>query len=82
MTGPVKTCYGDEELTAAMQSMREYRVRRLPVVDHQGRLCGMVTLNDLILAADGGVRTADVLETLRAICEHYRPAQNAMVVAA
>ncbi len=40
-------CYDDEDLRAVREKMTRARVRRLPVVDHQRRLVGMVSANDL-----------------------------------
>jgi CBS domain-containing protein len=48
MTAPVKTVGRDDGIFDTTQSMREYAVRRLPVVDNEGRLVGLVTLDDLL----------------------------------
>lgn len=44
---PVRCCWADDTIEAAQAIMRAYRVRRLPVVDPQGRLVGLVTLGDI-----------------------------------
>lgn len=41
----------DEDLTTATELMREYSVRRLPVID-DGRLVGIVTIGDLALVVE------------------------------
>ncbi|MDR6538142.1 CBS domain-containing protein [Variovorax soli] len=38
----------DEDVLDAMDRMRLHGVRRLPVVDHGGRLVGIVTLDDIL----------------------------------
>ena len=66
----------DVELT-----MRELKIRRVPVTDEDGRLVGIVSLADLARAARVGaashseeiVSERDVGHTLAAICEPGRP---------
>jgi CBS domain-containing protein len=62
--------------------MREGRVRRLPVVGFGGTVLGILSMNDILLAA--GPRKAvsyeDVVQVLQAICGHHHPAPH--VVAA
>jgi CBS domain-containing protein len=48
MSREVHTCKAEDELTAAHGLMREHRIRRLPVVDEDGLLIGLVSLNDII----------------------------------
>ena len=73
----------DDEGRMALETMRMERVRRLPVVDAEQRLRGMVSINDLVLRAQpSGVRPApglsanDVLVTLQGICRHPIPAER------
>jgi len=59
MTSPVLTVNPETPITAAVELMIERRIKRLPVVDAQGRLEGMVgraALLGALLAADGTVR--------------------------
>jgi CBS domain-containing protein len=66
----------DVELT-----MRELKIRRVPVTDEDGRLVGIVSLADFARAArndaasrsDESVSERDVGHTLAAICEPGRP---------
>jgi CBS domain-containing protein len=46
-TRPVHACRPTDSIEAAERLMRAARVRRLPVVDRQGRLIGIVALGDL-----------------------------------
>lgn len=48
MTTPITTIAQDRELYDATWYMQSYKVRRLPVVDEDGRLVGIVTLDDLL----------------------------------
>jgi CBS domain-containing protein len=52
MSKEVVSCAPDDSLIAATESMRAGQVRRLPVIDSEGSLAGMVSLNDLAREAD------------------------------
>lgn len=49
MTQDVKYCYEDEDLNHVAKNMAELRVRRLPVLNRDKRLVGIVSLGDLAL---------------------------------
>ncbi len=71
------TCFADDDAAKVLKIMRTKKIRRVPVTDHEGRLVGIVSLNDFALAvgnrkADAPPAT-DVLHALKSICEH-RPA--------
>lgn len=73
MSRDVKSCGPDESLDDARERMAECQVRRLPVVA-DGRLVGVLSLNDIAIAAHIRGRAkptgAQVAETLAAICRH------------
>jgi CBS domain-containing protein len=54
MARTVRTCRADDDLDVALRRMKEHRVRRLPVVDADGCVVGMVGLADLASAALSG----------------------------
>ncbi|HEU4620282.1 MAG TPA: CBS domain-containing protein [Gammaproteobacteria bacterium] len=64
----VRTCRADEPLSNAVAAMRDGQVRRLPVVDAEDRLVGMLSLADSARAAGESDLAAAVGETLAAIC--------------
>lgn len=41
------TCRADQEILAAAEAMGDMQVRRLPVLDADGRLVGMISLGDI-----------------------------------
>lgn len=49
MTKPVFTIEQTEEVGAAISLMADKQVRRLPVVDHEQKLVGMISLGDLAI---------------------------------
>jgi CBS domain-containing protein len=53
MTQDVKYCFEDEDLGQAAQSMSDQRVRRMPVLDRNKRLVGVVSLGDIAAAEPG-----------------------------
>ena len=54
MTNEVVSVRPDDDCVAAASRMSEAQVRRLPVVDEQERLCGIVSLGDLSRETDDG----------------------------
>jgi CBS domain-containing protein len=47
MTDEVMYCFEDEDIQHICQNMAEIQVRRLPVVNREKRLVGIVSLSDL-----------------------------------
>jgi CBS domain-containing protein len=52
MTADVKYCYEDEDLDHVAENMGDIKVRRLPVVNREKRLVGIVALGDLARVED------------------------------
>ena len=76
MRRTVETCRPDEDVNVALDRMKARRVRRLPVLDGQGKLVGILSLNDIVLAMGPGamaVKPTAVLQTFKAICAHNLP---------
>jgi len=71
---PAVTCSPRDDVHLAMGKMKTYRVRRLPVVDQDGALVGIVSMNDLVLAVAPESPLGDkVVDTLQTISEHQVP---------
>jgi CBS domain-containing protein len=72
-TKPV-TCTPRDDVYQAMGKMKTHRVRRLPVVDKDGILVGIVSMNDLVLViAPESALGGKVVDTLQTISEHQLP---------
>jgi len=48
----VFACNPEDDIHMALQTMREGHVRRLPVVDYNGDLAGVVSMDDLLFRAE------------------------------
>jgi CBS domain-containing protein len=80
ITGNVFSCRPEDDLSDALKTMQNERVRRLPVVNGEGELCGILSVNDILLRAEvaGGKKTSalsypEAVDTLKSICEHRTP---------
>ncbi len=81
MAREVFACLPDDNLAEAEDIMRKRRVRRLPVIDLEGQLVGLISLNDLARESarqqtrvQKDLTPADVSATLAAICQPRHPA--------
>jgi CBS domain-containing protein len=54
MSADVKYCFEDDELDLVAQNMADIKVRRLPVLNRDKRLVGIVSLGDLALTDGAG----------------------------
>lgn len=78
MSRTVYAAEAEEDIEQALQTMREHKVRRLPVLNLEGELQGIVSMNDIVLKAKGNgkkpkIDYGDVVKTYQAICEHPLP---------
>jgi len=78
MTGQVYAVKPEDDVDLALQEMQEHKIRRLPVVNPEGELEGILSMNDVVLKAP----QSDVLKTYQAICSHNLvPAQASSAAA-
>lgn len=71
MTSRVFTCGPDDPIDTALVTMKEHRVRRLPVVDAKGRLKGVLSADDMVRntgLARGRLTAEAVIDVLRHVC--------------
>lgn len=71
MTADPATIQKDEEAIEISRAIEEYNVRRFPVVDEDGALTGIVTLDDLV--ATIGEQLENVADTIEVQSPGYRP---------
>ncbi len=84
MTGQVYFVNPEDEVDQALEAMREHKIRRLPVVNAEGELEGILSMNDVVLNAktsDGArgssIGYGDVVKTYQAICQPPLPMASA-----
>jgi CBS domain-containing protein len=67
MCRQVLACHIDDSVETAQQLMREGQVRRIPVIDNDGRPVGMLTVNDVARAAAQNRRAGDDREVIETV---------------
>lgn len=63
MSSSPRWCFEDEELSDVSDHMAEFKIRRLPVLNREKRLVGMISLGDVALA-DSGRASAHALHEI------------------
>lgn len=67
MTHPIIYCMAEEDIEDAVRLMKKNKIRRLPVIDKQKRMVGMLSLGDIAAVASPSI----CRETLRAVSTHH-----------
>jgi CBS domain-containing protein len=67
MTSGIHCCREDDELDAAVKHMERLRVRRLPVINKDKRMIGMLSLGDIGHSAGSDL----ISECLRSVSAHH-----------
>jgi CBS domain-containing protein len=65
---PIAWCYEDDQVETVQQKMADQQIRRVPVVDREQQLVGIVSLGDLATHQDGNMSS-----TLGAISAPSQP---------
>jgi CBS domain-containing protein len=79
MNGNIFSAAPDDDVTGALKVMREHKIRRLPVLNPEGELEGILSMNDIVLRAKSPngkkpeIEYGEVVKTYQAICEHPLP---------
>jgi CBS domain-containing protein len=79
MNRRVYAAEAEEDLEQALQTMREHKIRRLPVLNLEGELEGILSMDDIMLKAKRGngkkhrIDYAAIVETYQAIVDHSKP---------
>jgi CBS-domain-containing membrane protein len=84
MNKQVYVADAEEDIAQALQTMREHKIRRLPVLNVEGELEGILSFDDIILKAKQGTKPridyAAMVEAYRAIVDHSQPATESATV--
>ena len=58
-SGKVIACRPDDDIRGALATMAEAKVRRLPVIDAEGKLQGVLSVDDVVLRTETGTIKGD-----------------------
>jgi CBS-domain-containing membrane protein len=80
MSQKVFSCSPEDDVHVALQTMKEGRVRRLPVISQEKKLVGVVSMDDVLLRAqptslgkEPDLSSDEVVRTYRAISQRQVP---------
>lgn len=68
MSKSLVSCSPDDELSIAAARMAEHRVHRLPVIDTDGKLSGILSLNNIAAASNNTEIGREALKALMGVC--------------
>ena len=83
ISSKVFSCRPDDDVRFALNTMQKNKIRRLPVVEVDGTLAGILSMNDFVLGAEEAkgkvpaISYSDVVQTFKSICEHSSSKANA-----
>jgi len=80
MTSKLCSCLPDDDIHVALQTMKEGKVRRLPVIAQDGFLVGVISMDDILLRTEPmslgkepELSTDEVVRTYQAITQRQVP---------
>ena len=80
MSGKLFSCAPDDDIHVALQTLREGKVRRLPVIGSNGSLVGVISMDDILsriepssLGKKPELSSDEVVRTFRAITQRQVP---------
>jgi CBS-domain-containing membrane protein len=64
MTHQVVTCFAGDDLQKALDAMAEHRLRRIPIVDADNKVVGIIAQADMATRTDQPEKTAEVVREI------------------
>jgi len=64
MTHEVVTCLADDDLQKALDAMAEHQLRRIPIVDNDNKILGIIAQADVATRADQPEKTAEMVKEI------------------
>jgi CBS domain-containing protein len=62
MTYKVVTCHADDDLQKALEAMAEHQLRRIPVVDNDNKIVGIIAQADVATRVDELEKTGEMVK--------------------
>jgi len=64
MSKPVITCKADDDIDLAIEKMKNNKIRRIPIVDDNNRVIGIISLGDVAVISKEEHETFEALENI------------------
>lgn len=64
MTRKVVSCFADDDLQKALDAMAQHQLRRMPVVDNDNKLVGIIAQADVATRVDQPEKTAEMVKEI------------------
>jgi CBS domain-containing protein len=64
MTNTIVACREDDDLSSAIAAMEEHQIRRIPVIDQDGRIVGIISQADVATRVHEPEKTAEMVEEI------------------
>jgi CBS domain-containing protein len=64
MTREVVTCRADDDLQIALDAMSEHQLRRIPIVDNDNKIVGIISQADVATRVDQPEKTAEMVKEI------------------
>ena len=64
MTHKVVTCRAEDDLQEALDAMAEHQLRRIPVVDNDNKILGIIAQADVAMRVDQPEKTAEMVKEI------------------
>lgn len=64
MSKKLVTCHTDDDVDVAMKAMAQFQLRRIPVVEDNMRLVGIISQADVATRVDAPARTGEVVKEI------------------
>jgi len=64
MTATIVACRANDDLSSAIKAMEEHQIRRIPVLDGDSRIIGIISLADMAIRVHEPEKTAEMVEEI------------------
>jgi CBS domain-containing protein len=64
MTHKMVTCRADEDLQKALDAMSKYQLRRIPIVDNNNKILGIISQADVATRVNQPEKTAEIVKQI------------------